>query len=108
MDEAVAAAAAALGYVDCTARGLEPCRVRLADGTLVPEAPTTHSVGQLARAVAGRLPAYVHAYFHDYDLLDGRRRVALGAALRVLALRRRRGELAAGEREVSFSEAFGR
>jgi hypothetical protein len=34
------------------------------------------------------LPGYVHAYFHDYDLLDARRRLALGAALRVLGRRR--------------------
>jgi hypothetical protein len=30
----------------------------------------------------------VHAYFHDYDLLDGKRRAALVAALRVLGRRR--------------------
>ena len=40
----------------------------------------------LARAV--RLPDYVHVYFHDTDLLDRRRSLALGVALRVLARRR--------------------
>jgi len=78
-DEAVRAAVAELGLVDCTPRGGAP-----APGVL----PTTHSLGQLARAVLGPLPAYVHAYFHDYDLLDARRRAALVAALRLLGLRR--------------------
>ena len=50
--------------------------------------PTTHSLGQLARAVVGpRLPPYVHAYFHDYDLLDAKRRTALVVSLRVLGRR---------------------
>jgi hypothetical protein len=39
--------------------------------------------------VLGRLDEpVVHAYFHDYDLLDTRRRLALVWALRVLARRR--------------------
>jgi hypothetical protein len=38
--------------------------------------------------VVGALPQYVHAYFHDFDLLDARRRVALEVALRILARRR--------------------
>ena len=33
------------------------------------------------------LPAYVHAYFHDTDLLSGKRRVALRWALTVLGRR---------------------
>ena len=41
------------------------------DGDLV-ELPTTHSLGALARGVLGRSPPVVHAYFHDYDLLDSR------------------------------------
>jgi len=78
-DDAVAAAVAELGYVDCTPRRGEP-----ADGTL----PTTHTLGRLARAaVAPRLPRYLHGYFHDYDLLDPRRRAALAAALRILRAR---------------------
>jgi len=78
-DDAVRHAVAELGLVDCTPRAGEP-----APGLL----PTTHSLGQLARAVLGPLPRYVHAYFHDYDLLDMRRRVALGAALVLLGRRR--------------------
>jgi hypothetical protein len=108
MDEAIAAAVAELGYTDCTARGRGPCTVRLANGTLLPELPTTHSVGRLARAVVQRLPRYVHAYFHDYDLLDARRRLALVGALRLLAVRRPAGEWRGGGGEVSFSEAFAR
>lgn len=69
-----------LGLVDCTERGGVP-----RDGVL----PTTHSLGQLARVVlTPSLPQYVHAYFHDYDLLDTRRRIALLASLRVLGMRR--------------------
>jgi hypothetical protein len=67
-----------LGLVDCTIR--EGAAV---EGVL----PTTHSLGQLARAVLGPLPRFVHAYFHDYDLLDARRRLTLQGALRVLGLR---------------------
>ncbi|MFN2627205.1 MAG: hypothetical protein ABR569_01055 [Gaiellaceae bacterium] len=109
MDRAVAEAVASLGYTDCTARGPGPCRVRLPSGTLLPEAPTTHSVGRLARACAGRLGAWTHAYFHDYDLLDARRRAALVASLHVLGRRRRAGQLEGnGGPELEFSEAFAR
>jgi len=79
-DAAVRAAVAELGLVDCTPREGWP-----AAGVL----PTTHSPGQLARAVVGPLPLYVHAYFHDFDLLDPRRRTMLGVALRLLGRRRR-------------------
>jgi hypothetical protein len=78
-DDDVRAVVAELGLVDCTPREGLP-----APGVL----PTTHSLGALARAVLRPLPGYVHAYFHDYDLLDARRRLALGAALRVLGRRR--------------------
>ena len=79
-DDAVRAAVAELGLVDCTLRDGLP-----RDGVL----PTTHSLGQLARAVVRpSLPAYVHAYFHDYDLLDARRRLALVASLHMLGRRR--------------------
>jgi hypothetical protein len=77
-DDAVRATVVELGLVDCTPRGGIP-----APGVW----PTTHSVGQLARALLGRLPDYVHAYFHDYDLLDRRRRIVLTASLRVLGIR---------------------
>jgi len=77
-DDAVRSAVRELGLVDCTPRGGEP-----SPGIL----PTTHSLGQLARAVLRPLPCYVHAYFHDYDLLDATRRTALVASLRVLGRR---------------------
>jgi len=78
-DDGVRAAVRELGLVDCTEREGLP-----RDGVL----PTTHSLGQLTRAVVGPLPAYVHAYFHDYDLLDPLRRRALVGALTVLGRRR--------------------
>jgi hypothetical protein len=79
-DDAVRATVQELGLVDCTPR----------DGTPSPGVlPTTHSIGALARAVLlPSLPAYVHAYFHDYDLLDATRRIALRGSLRVLERRR--------------------
>jgi len=77
-DEAVRAVVAELDLVDCTPRVGEP-----SPGML----PTTHSLGALARALARPLPRYVHAYFHDYDLLDVRRRYAVPVALAVLGRR---------------------
>lgn len=82
-DEAVRTVVRELDLVDCTERQGFPH-----PGVL----PTTHSLGRLARAVAGPLPAYVHAYFHDYDLLDVRRRYALLTALSLLGRRRPRGD----------------
>jgi hypothetical protein len=108
MDEAVAEAVAALGYTDCTARGVEPCRVRLPSGTTLPELPTTHSIGALARQ---RLGPYVHAYFHDYDLLDTKRRLALLTGLALLGRRRSPSNsllLGIEGPELGFSEVFGR
>jgi hypothetical protein len=78
-DEEVRAAVAELGLVDCTPREGGPAR-----GVL----PTTHSLGALARGVLRPLPPYVHAYFHDYDLLDPFRRSALVTAVHVLRVRR--------------------
>jgi hypothetical protein len=78
-DDDVRAAVRELGLVDCTEREGLP-----RDGVL----PTTHSLGRLTRAVVGPLPAYVHAYFHDYDLLNPVRRCALIGALTVLGRRR--------------------
>jgi hypothetical protein len=80
-DDDVRATVRELGLVDCTVREGVP-----SEGVL----PTTHSLGQLARAVVSPSPPqYVHAYFHDYDLLDPiRRRVLVGAL--TLAGRRRR------------------
>jgi len=89
-DDAVRTAVRELGLVDCTPRDGAP-----APGIL----PTTHSLGALARAIVRPLPAYVHAYFHDYDLLDARRRLALSASLRLLAGRRPRGDALALARQ---------
>lgn len=83
-DDAVRAAVQELGLVDCTVRGAEP-----APGVL----PTTHSLGALARAVLRPLPGYVHAYFHDYDLLDSRRRAALYVSLALLGRRATRASV---------------
>jgi hypothetical protein len=45
--------------------------------------------------VLGPLPGYVHAYFHDYDLLDPVRRNVLAVSLRVLGQRRSQLDLLA-------------
>ena len=73
----------------------------LRDGRRVLELPTTHSLGALARSLLGSLPPVVHVHFHDYELLEGRRRAALSSALaaprasaapgRARRARRRRG-----------------
>jgi hypothetical protein len=86
-DDDVRATMADLALVDCTPRGGLP-----AHGVL----PTTHSLGQLARAVLRPLPQYVHAYFHDYDLLDARRRFVLELSLRMLRRRPRTASRAPG------------
>jgi hypothetical protein len=78
-DDTVRETVQALGLVDCTERGGTP-----AAGVL----PTTHSLGMLARALLRPLPEYVHAYFHDYDLVDPVRRGVLDASLRLLGRRR--------------------
>jgi hypothetical protein len=50
--------------------------------------PTTHSLGDLGRALARRsLPRLVHVYFHDTDLLDRRRSTVLPLLLGLLARR---------------------
>jgi len=107
IDEAVAETVAELGYADCTATAFrpsylpagaprlslrEPAWLRIGDRRLL-ELPTTHSLGMALRAALGPLPAHVHVYFHDADLLDGSRRRALTTALRLLARRRRPAEL---------------
>jgi hypothetical protein len=103
-DADVAEACAELGYVDCTPRALRPpylaagvrwaelaapAALRLASGSALSAIPTTHSLGDLARALVRRaaLPGVTHVYFHDTDLLDRRRRVLLGAVLPLLARR---------------------
>lgn len=123
IDEAVAEAAAELGYADCTATAFRPSYLepdakraglaapawlRLANGRLLLELPSTHSLGMAVRAALRPLPAWVHVYFHDTDLLDRRRRAALIVALSALRRRRRSAALdavAAAAGEVEFSEA---
>lgn len=102
-DAGVAEACAALGYVDCTPRAARPpylaqgerwaslpapATVELPSGRELLAIPTTHSLGDLLRALPRRrLPSLVHVYFHDTDLLDARRRALLRAGLAVLARR---------------------
>ena len=121
MDADVAEAVAELGYADLTGTAFRPgylppgaarlavsrpARLTLPSGATLPELPATHSLGMLARGVAGRLGPYVHAYFHDTDLLDARRRLALTAALTVLGRRRQAGAFDAAEApELSFAAA---
>ena len=94
-----------------------PARVRLPSGRLLHAVPTTHSLGELARSVfrwdrpvrmprrvtprsRGTLPPVVHAYIHDTDLLDARRRALTRVLLPVLARRAQVTDLDALAREV--------
>ena len=102
-DGAVATACAELGYVDCTPRARrppyldgaaawaeldEPRRIAI-DGHVLCAVPTTHGAGDLARAlVRPGLPDRVHAYFHDTDLVEQRRRALIVGSLTVLGRRR--------------------
>jgi hypothetical protein len=123
IDAEVLRAIADLGYVDCTATAWrpsylpvgsaraaldQPALVRLADGRRVLEVPTTHSLGAVARALAGALPPVVHVHFHDYELLEAKRRAALAVVLRLLARRRAPVELGAVEarREVDWDDVW--
>src|SRR6266511_3882166 len=88
----------------------EPTWLELPSGERLLEIPTTHSIGMLARGLWGpfRRPI-VHAYFHDTDLLDRRRRAALSLGLTFLNLKRMPtdlGELQRGlrpEKTMSFA-----
>ena len=103
-DADVAEACAELGYVDCTPRAARPpylaqgerwaslgspARFRLPSGQLLRAIPTTHSLGDVGRALIRRrsLPGVVHVYFHDTDLLDRRRRTMIQVLLPLLARR---------------------
>ncbi|HEU0248502.1 MAG TPA: hypothetical protein VFR38_15605 [Gaiellaceae bacterium] len=108
-DPDVAEACAELGYVDCTPRASRPpylpegerwaslqtaARIALPSGRVLRAIPTTHSLGDLGRAIARRsLPYFVHVYFHDTDLLDRRRRAMIRVLLPLLAQRARASDL---------------
>ena len=114
-DEDVAEAIAELGYADCTATSFRPpyladgaprlhldgpAQLELPSGRRLLALPSTHSVGMLVRALPRRLhEPLVHVYFHDTDLLDRRRALALRAALGILALRRTPTDLDAVQRD---------
>ena len=131
-DLGVAEACADLGYVDCTATAYRPtylpahaprlglaapARVVLPSGARLLELPSTHSLGMLAREVlapGGLRAELVHVHFHDTDLVDTRRRLALVWALRALARRRTTTDLDARAAamgdvapEISFGEIVG-
>lgn len=127
MDADVAAAVADLGYVDCSATSYrqpylaagaarvevaEPSWLRLADGRRLLELPATRSLGMLLRALGRFDEPVVHVHFHDWDVADPRRRLALAAGLALLRLVRRPLDLAqlaaaAAESapEVDFAQA---
>jgi len=91
-DDALRALLREEGVIDCTATTFTPPVPEpylVVDGPSDGLLPATHSLGRLVRGVAGPLPRFVHAYFHDTDLLVPRRRLALAAALRVLGVRRK-------------------
>jgi hypothetical protein len=108
IDEAVAHVLADEEYVDCTATEIappylhrdapraqldKPAWLVLTGGRRLLELPTSHWVGRLLRTPPWRLPATVHFYFHDEDLLERRRRSAIVAALRLLGRLRRARDL---------------
>jgi hypothetical protein len=123
MDAPLMSVVAELGYTDCTATAWrpeylppgapraaldQPAWVRLDDGRRVLEVPTTHSLGAAARSLPGHLPRVVHVHFHDYELLDSKRRLTLDAVLVLLARRRRATELGAlsADREVAWADVW--
>ena len=132
VDEAVAETLAAAGLADCTATAFrpptlapgaarlgarEPTRLVLRSGARLLELPSTHSVGMLARAVVRPLDApFVHAYFHDTDLLQPLRRAALVAALNALGRTRGaptdldtlRAQHTGGAPETPFADVYAR
>jgi hypothetical protein len=109
LDAEVADAVAELGYTDCTATAFrpsylepdaahvqlhEPAWLELPSGRRLLELPTTHSIGMLARGLLGPFRRQVvHAYFHDTDLLDTRRRAALRVGLAFLGVKRAPSDL---------------
>jgi len=119
-DAGVAEACAELEYVDCTPRASRPAylaagepwaelsrpaTLRLSSGGSLTVVPTTHSLGDLARALIrrGALPPFVHTYLHDTDLLDRRRRALLRLVLDLLARRAQRADLDVLARTIGAS-----
>jgi len=116
MDAEVAEACSELGYVDCTPRAerppylpsgepwaslAAPARVRLPSGRVLRAIPTTHSLGDLARALVRRsLSGVVHVYFHDTDLLHRKRRALIGVLLPLLARTAKASDLDALARSI--------
>jgi hypothetical protein len=108
-DAGVADACAELGYVDCTPRARRPqylaegepwaalsapARIRTLSGRLLRAVPTTHSLGDLGRAMRRRrLGPLTHVYFHDTDLLSRRRTALLRLLFPLLARRARATDL---------------
>ena len=103
LDEPLAEVLASFGYVDCSTTTFRqgylaadaprvqlagPRRLMLPSGAELLELPATHSLGMLARGLV-RLDGLVHLHFHDWELVDRRRALALEALLRLLRLRRR-------------------
>jgi hypothetical protein len=103
LDVPVAETLASLGYVDCTATTFRqsylaegaprlqldgPRVLRLPSGAALTELPATHSIGMLVRGLA-RLPAAVHVHFHDWELADRRRALAIHGLLALLGRLRR-------------------
>jgi hypothetical protein len=101
-DDAVERAVAEDGLVDLTATTfpLPYGGGRVASGPGPGLLPATHTIGMLARSL--RFGDYVHVYFHDTDLLDRKRALALELGLRHLAKRRPVRDL------DELSEAFAR
>jgi len=87
-DDDVRAVVADVGLVDLTATTfpLPYGGGRVVAGPEKNLLPATHTIGMLARSI--RLPGYVHVYFHDTDLADAKRALALRLGLRHLSLRR--------------------
>jgi len=103
LEPRLATTLAELGYVDCTATTFRqsyladdaprlqlegPARLALPGGASLLELPATHSLGMLGRALL-RLPGLVHVHFHDWELVERTRLLAVEALLRALAVRRR-------------------
>ena len=104
LDAGVAETLVDLGYAACTATSYrprhlpdgeprlsleQPAWLELPSGRRLLELPTTRSLGMGARAaLRPHEEDVLHLYFHDTDLLDRRRALALRFALTVLGRRR--------------------